>query len=68
MKSFGFMVLAKGISRHSSVDCVMCAVLYRSIMKRSKLSKEKYKIYSVRRKGNPGSVMELSPMLTDIKP
>ena len=36
-------------------------------MKKSKLAKEKYKLYSVRRKGAPRSVMELSPVLKEIK-
>lgn len=31
-----------------------------SIMKRSKLSKENYKMYSLRRKGMPGNVTERS--------
>lgn len=31
-------------------------------MKRNKLDKEKYKAYSLKRKGEPGSVVELSPV------
>ena len=34
----------------------------RSIIRRSKLSKEKYKMYNLRRKGAPGSVKELNPV------
>ena len=36
-------------------------------MKRSKLSKEKYKMYNLRRKGAPGSGMELSPVFKEIR-
>lgn len=36
-------------------------------MKRSKLDKGKYRTYSLRRKGAPGSVMEPSPVLKEIK-
>jgi hypothetical protein len=36
------------------------------MMKRSKLSKEKYNVYSLVRKGVLGSIMELSPLLKEI--
>jgi hypothetical protein len=36
-------------------------------MKRSKLNKEKNKMYSLRRKAALGSVIELNPVLTEIK-
>ena len=32
-------------------------------MERSKLSKQRYEMYSLKRKGAPGSVTELSPVL-----
>lgn len=35
-------------------------------MKRSKLSKEKYKMYSLMRKGALGSVKELNPVFKEI--
>lgn len=39
----------------------------RSIIKRSKLEEEKCTVYSVRRKGAPGRVTELDPVLRDLK-
>lgn len=36
-------------------------------MKRSNLSKEKYTIYSLRRKKALGSIMELSPVVKEIR-
>lgn len=36
-------------------------------MKRRNLNKEKYRMYSCRRKETPGSVVELSPVLMRIK-
>ena len=35
-------------------------------MKKSKMSKEKYKIYNLGRKGTPESGMELNPVFKDI--
>lgn len=35
-------------------------------MKRNKLSKKNYKMYSLRRKGTQGSVIELSSVLKEI--
>lgn len=37
-----------------------------SIMKRNKLRKEKYKMYTVRKKEAPGSRIELSPVFREI--
>ena len=36
------------------------------MMKRNKLSKEKYKIYNFKRKGALGSGMELNPVFKEI--
>ena len=41
-------------------------LLYRLIMKRNKPSKEKYKMYNLRRKGAPGSGIELTPVFKGI--
>jgi hypothetical protein len=49
------------------VTCFLVAHLYRSTMKRSKLNKEKYKMFKLKRKEAPGSVMELSSFLKEIK-
>lgn len=46
---------------------LLVTFLFRSLMKRSKLDKKKYKAYSVKRKGAPRSVMEVSPVLNKIK-
>ena len=51
------MTLEEEISRHSSVESVvwlLVSLLGVSIMRRSKLNKEKYKVYSLRRKGGSG--------------
>jgi hypothetical protein len=36
-------------------------------MKKYKLSKKNYKMYSLRRKGAPGSLVALNPMFKEIK-
>ena len=50
------------------IDFVLCLSLMKNILnKRSKLRKEKYKVYGSRIKGVPGSEMELNPVFVDIK-
>lgn len=70
LERFGLLALAEEISRWPRSDCVawlLVAMLIRSILERNKLSKEKYKLYNLRRKRTPGSVVDLSPVLKEIK-
>lgn len=69
LKNSGLLTLAE-MSVQPSIDCILWlffSFFCRSIKKRSKLHKEKDKINSLRRKGAPGSVMELDLVLNDIK-
>jgi hypothetical protein len=60
MKNFG-LILAEGISKQHSIDSVVWFLVFcRSIRKRSKLNKENYKLYNLRRKKALESGMELS--------
>ena len=65
MKRFGLIALAKEISRLPSIESVLMVLVFtlkkNVLMKRRKLSKEKYKTCSSSNKGAPGSGMELKP-------
>jgi len=58
LKSFGFIALAEEISKQPPSCGCEWPLLCRSI--------KKYKMYSLRRKGAPGSEMELSPVFKEI--
>lgn len=63
------MALAEEILRQPSIDCVMCyqwLLLSRYVMKRSKLAKEHYKMYSLSKRGAPGTIRELNPVFKEI--
>jgi hypothetical protein len=63
VKRFGLIALTKEVSKKPGQDFVLCLNLTkRSLNKHSKLRKAKYKIYSSRIKGIPGSEMEQNPV------
>ena len=62
MKKFKSIALAKEISKQSIID----SVLWFTLMKHSKLRKEKYKMYGLRIKAASGSGMELNPVFKEI--
>lgn len=74
VKSSGLTSLAKEISKQLSIDyvkhsvlCLLVFSLMKSVlMKKNKLSKEKYKMYHSKRKGAPGSIMELNPVFKEL--
>ena len=68
VKRLRLIALTKDISNQSSLDSVLRFTFVRSILiKRSKLRKEKYKIYGSSIKWAAGSATELSPVFKDIK-
>jgi hypothetical protein len=62
-KRFRLISLKKKVSRQPSTNSVVWFTLTKSVlMQRSKLRKEKYKIYGASIEGAPGSKMELNPV------
>jgi hypothetical protein len=65
VKRFRLVVLTKKVSKQPGINYSMLLLKFtvtkNVLMKRSKLRKEKYKIYS--NKGAPAHEMELNPML-----
>lgn len=66
MKLVRLIALEKEISKQYSIDSVWFTLMKSALMERSKLSEKKYKMYGSRRKGAPGSGMELNPLLIEI--
>ena len=65
-KGFRLIVLKKEVLKQPSINCAMQLLKFNLmesvLMKRSKLRKEKYKIYGSSIKGAPGSGIELDPI------
>ena len=70
MKRFRLITLTKEASKQPDINSVVWLLkflLMKSfLIKRSKLRKEKYKIYGSSIKGAPGSRMELNPVFKEI--
>ena len=69
VKRFRLILLAKEISRQPSLDSVvwlLLVTLTQIYNKKEQGELEKYKMYNLRRKGAPGSGMELSPVFKEI--
>jgi hypothetical protein len=64
VKRFRLIALKKEVSKYQSTNSVVW--LLTVLVKRSKLRKEKYKIYGSSIKGAPGSRRELNPVFQEI--
>ena len=65
LKVYGLIGLTEDILKHHNIDCVLqllVVILIQGYNARSKKSKEKYKMYNLRRTGASRSRMELSPV------
>lgn len=63
VKRCRLIALTKEISRQFSLDSVLCLTDKKSLLiKRSKLRKEKYKVYGSKIKRAPGNGMKLNPV------
>lgn len=63
-------MLVEGIPRQPSTDCVMCLLvitLMHACNEKERAGQREIKMYSLERKGAPGSIMKLSPVLKSIK-
>jgi hypothetical protein len=67
VKRFQLIALTKEVSEKPNIDFVLWFALMKIIlMKRSKLRKEKYKMYDSKDKRAPGSKMKLNPVFKEI--
>ena len=65
LKSYRLAALTEDSSEQPSIDCVMwfiVASLMQMYNEKEKLSKDKYKMYSLRRKGEPGKCSGITQM------
>ena len=70
VKRFRLLAMAKEISKQPSIDSILWLPVFtltkNVLVKWSKLSKKKYKMYGLRTKGAPESGMELNPVFKEI--